>query len=84
MVDGESSDLDANEPSRAAPKTEREFGDLRQYVPRELLDVSFPVAVRGYERGAVDAYIRRVNRVIAELKVSASPTAAVRHALDQA
>jgi DivIVA domain-containing protein len=79
MVDGESSDLDAN-----APKTQHEFGDLRQYVPGELLDVSFPVSVRGYERGAVDAYIRRVNRVVAELKISASPTAAVRHALDQA
>ena len=85
MVDGESSDLEVNAPSRApAPKTEHQFGDLRQYVPGDLLDVSFPVSVRGYERGAVDAYIRRVNRVIAELKVSASPTAAVRHALDQA
>ena len=84
MVDGESSDLDANEPSPAAPKTEHQFGDLRQYVPRDLLDVSFPVSVRGYERGAVDAYIERVNRVIAELKVTGSPPAAVRHALDQA
>jgi cell division septum initiation protein DivIVA len=46
--------------------------------------VSFPHAVRGYDRNAVDAYVKRVNRVIAELKVSASPPAAVRHALDQA
>jgi DivIVA domain-containing protein len=53
-------------------------------VPADLIDVSFPVAVRGYDRQAVDAYIKRVNRVIAELKVSASPPAAVRHALDQA
>jgi DivIVA domain-containing protein len=53
-------------------------------VPAELLDVSFPVSVRGYERRAVDAYVKRVNRTIAELKVSASPPAAVRHALDQA
>jgi DivIVA domain-containing protein len=60
------------------------FGELRQYVPAELLDVSFPVSVRGYERRAVDAYVKRVNRAIAELKVSASPPAAVRHALDQA
>jgi DivIVA domain-containing protein len=60
------------------------FGDLRQYVPAEILDVKFPVSVRGYERRAVDAYIKRVNRAIAELKVSASPPAAVRHALDQA
>lgn len=84
MVDRESSETDVSRPSPAAPETHHEFGDLRQYVPRELLDVSFPVAVRGYERAAVDAYIRRVNRAIAELKVSASPAAAVRHALDQA
>jgi DivIVA domain-containing protein len=62
----------------------QEFGDLQYYVPQEILDVSFPVAVRGYDRGAVDAYIKRVNRVIAELKVRASPPAAVRHALEQA
>src|SRR6266487_5213235 len=84
MDDGESSDLDVNAPSPAALETEHEFADLRQYVPGDLLDVSFSVSVRGYERGAVDAYIRRANRVIAELKVSASPAAAVRHALDQA
>jgi DivIVA domain-containing protein len=63
---------------------ERGFRELRHYVPAEILDVSFPVAVRGYERHAVDDHIKRVNRVIAELKVSASPPAAVRHALDLA
>jgi uncharacterized protein YoxC len=68
----------------AAAEGERGFGDLRQYVPRDMLDVSFPISVRGYDRRAVDAYIKRANRVIAELKVSASPPAAVRHALDQA
>jgi F0F1-type ATP synthase membrane subunit b/b' len=84
MVDGQSTSTDVDAPSPASPETGREFGDLRHYVPADLLDVSFPVAVRGYERGAVDAYTRRVNRIVAELKVSASPTAAVRHALDQA
>src|SRR5207248_9419285 len=73
MVDRESSERDVSRPSPAAPVTEHELGHLRQYVPGDLLDVSFPVSVRGYERGAVDAYIRRVNRVIAELKVTASP-----------
>jgi len=46
-------------------------------------DVSFPVAMRGYERTAVDAYVTRVNRIIAELQVSRSPRSAIRHALDQ-
>ena len=69
---------------RTAPAQEHGFGDLHSYVPQDLLDVSFPVSVRGYERRAVDAYTQRVNRVIAELNVRASPPAAVRHALDQA
>jgi DivIVA domain-containing protein len=84
MVDRDSSERDVSRPSQAAAEAEHEFGDLRQYVPGDLLDVSFPVAVRGYDRGSVDAYVRRVNRAIAELRVSASPTAAVRHAIDQA
>jgi hypothetical protein len=63
---------------------EHGFGELRFYVPQGILDASFPVSVRGYDRGTVDAYAKRVNRVIAELKVRASPQAAVRHALEQA
>src|SRR5438874_5104360 len=58
-------------------------GELRHYVPAEILNVSFPAAVRGYDRKAVDAHIKRVNRLIAEVKVGASPRAAVRHALEQ-
>jgi DivIVA domain-containing protein len=46
-------------------------------------DVSFPVALRGYDRDAVDEYVRDVNRVIAELQVGRSPQSAIRHALDQ-
>jgi DivIVA domain-containing protein len=55
----------------------------RDQVRTEIRDVSFPIAVRGYERHAVDAYIERVNRVIAELEVGSSPQASVRHALDR-
>lgn len=60
------------------------FGELRPYVPDDILNTRFPSSVRGYDRHAVDAYRKRVNRTIAELKVSASPQAAVRHALEQA
>ncbi len=83
MVDGESS-KGKEKLSPVAPEQEHRFSELRHYVPADLLDVSFPVSVRGYDRRAVDAYIKRVNRVIAELKVRSSPPAAVRHALDQA
>ncbi len=85
VVDDELSKADEREKrSPAAPEQEQSFGELRHYVPQDILDVSFPVSVRGYDRRAVDAYIKRVNRVIAELKVRASPPAAVRHALEQA
>jgi DivIVA domain-containing protein len=46
-------------------------------------DVSFPIALRGYDRDAVDAYVHEVNRIIAELQVGRSPQSAIRHALDQ-
>ncbi|MGH3083762.1 MAG: DivIVA domain-containing protein, partial [Gaiellaceae bacterium] len=56
--------------------------ELRR-VPAEIRDASFPVSLRGYDREAVDAYVTSVNRLIAELDVSGSPEAAVRHALEQ-
>ena len=56
--------------------------ELRR-VAAEIRDVSFPVSVRGYGRAAVDAYVTRVQRVIAELEITRSPEAAVRHALEQ-
>jgi DivIVA domain-containing protein len=46
-------------------------------------DVDFPLVLRGYDREAVDAYVRDVNRVIAELETRQSPQSAIRHALDQ-
>lgn len=56
----------------------------RRRVPAKLRNVSFPVAVRGYERRAVESYVAQVNRVIAELEATHSPEAAIRHALQQA
>ena len=46
-------------------------------------DVDFPVALRGYDRGAVDRYVEEVNQAIAELEISSSPQSAIRHALEQ-
>jgi vacuolar-type H+-ATPase subunit H len=39
----------------------------------EISSPAFPVAVAGYDRRAVDAYVTRVNRVIAELEATRSP-----------
>lgn len=49
----------------------------------ELREVDFPVAMRGYDRTAVDAYVSRVNRLLAELQITAAPESAIRHALDE-
>ena len=57
--------------------------DVRDPLPRAIRDPSFPASVRGYDRRAVDTYVQRVNRLIAELQVSGSPKAAVRHALER-
>ena len=72
-----------DEPGGGKPEQEQSFGELRHYVPAEILNVSFPGAVRGYDRQAVDAHIKHVNRLIAEIKVSSSPRMAVRRALEQ-
>jgi DivIVA domain-containing protein len=52
-------------------------------VRAEIRDVAFPVSVRGYDRRAVDAYVIRVNRVIAELEATRSPQSAVKRALER-
>ncbi len=52
-------------------------------MPAEIREVSFPLALRGYSTRVVDAYVERVNRVIAQLEADRSPRSAVRHALDR-
>lgn len=62
-----------------------ESGDAteRRPAPSEIGDVSFPVSVRGYDRGAVDAYVSRVKDFVVELEATRSPEAAVKQALEQ-
>jgi DivIVA domain-containing protein len=70
----------------AAPATGtqgRSKGGVRSHVPADIRNVSFPASMRGYDRAAVEAYVRRVNRVIAELEVTRSPQAAVKHAVER-
>jgi len=48
-----------------------------------VADVEFPVALRGYDRLAVDAYVKRTSQLVAELQSTRSPEAAVRRALER-
>jgi len=46
-------------------------------------DVDFPIAFRGYDRLAVDAYVKKTSQLVAELRSTRSPEAAVRRALER-
>jgi hypothetical protein len=43
----------------------------------------FPITLRGYDRIAVDAYVRSTSQLVAELQATRSPEAAVRRALER-
>jgi hypothetical protein len=57
--------------------------DVRDEEIAMVLDAEFPIALRGYERASVDAYVHKVSRVIAELEASRSPQSAIRYALEK-
>jgi uncharacterized protein with HEPN domain len=50
---------------------------------RTTADVEFPLALRGYDRIAVDAYVKQTSQLVAELHSTRSPEAAVRRALER-
>src|ERR1700731_714088 len=49
----------------------------------DVANVSFPHALRGYDRLAVDAFVRKTSQLVAELQATRSPEAAVRRALER-
>ena len=48
-----------------------------------VADVDFPVVLRGYDRLAVDAYVKQTSQLVAELQATRSPESAVRRALER-
>jgi len=55
----------ASRRSRRFPSSRLSAGE-RNMIAQKARDFDFPVAMRGYERGAVDRYVQQVNRLIAE------------------
>ncbi len=51
--------------------------------PLSIVNADFPMALRGYDRVAVDDYVRRTRQLVAELQATRSPEAAVRRALER-
>ena len=74
--------LDDEEVTGSLERVSRE-GDADESALSQVRDATFPIALRGYERESVDAYVQRVERLVAELEASRSPEAAIRRALDQ-
>jgi DivIVA protein len=48
-----------------------------------VADVDFPLALRGYDRLAVDAYVKKTSQLVAELQATRSPDTAIRRALER-
>jgi DivIVA domain-containing protein len=62
-------------------------GELRTRIPdaeiEDLRHARFGLTFPGYNRKQVDAHLTRVNRILAELQITAAPESAIRHALAQ-
>jgi uncharacterized protein with HEPN domain len=59
------------------------LGSLPDDPVPEVAAVEFPIVLRGYDRLAVDAYVKRTSQLVAELQATHSPEAAVRRALER-
>lgn len=68
--------------ARRFPRS-RVNAEERSRLVQAVREAQFPIALRGYERDAVDRFVKEANRVIAELEMTSSPEAAIRHALDE-
>jgi cell division septum initiation protein DivIVA len=77
-------------PDQSSAATEhailQEITQPLESLPHDALaDVKadFPTALRGYDRLAVDDYVRQTRQLVAELQATRSPEAAVRRALER-
>ena len=73
----------AGETETAHRYTSRSSSAERDRLVQDARNIEFPVALRGYERAAVDRYVKDINRLITELEMSSSPESAVRRALEE-
>jgi DivIVA domain-containing protein len=73
---------DERRPTRQARKRPASPEERRR-MHDSVREVRFRSALRGYDRGAVDRYVKQVNNLIAELEISASPEAVIKHALEE-
>ena len=69
--------------TRSSRRSPRRWRRCPTILCRRRPTSHFPVALRGYDRIAVDAYVRQTSQLVAELQATRSPEAAVRRALER-
>ena len=74
--------MDRENGGQSQGRTNGELSD-GETATSTIEQVAFPVSMRGYDREAVDSYVRRVREVVAQLEASRSPDAAVKDALEK-
>jgi cell division septum initiation protein DivIVA len=67
----------------AAERLERNWRNRRRQLVKKVEKTSFPVVMRGYERGAVDAYVADVRRLVEAIESTQSTETVIRRALDE-
>jgi DivIVA domain-containing protein len=63
--------------------TEFETSRFRRSATERIANRDFPLAVRGYDRGAVDAFVQEVLEVVSELEGRQTRETVVQRALDE-
>lgn len=63
--------------------TEFETSRFRRSATERIANRDFPLAVRGYDRGAVDAFVQEVLEVVSELERRQTRETVVQSALDE-
>ena len=63
--------------------TEFETSRFRRSATERIANCDFPLAVRGYDRGAVDAFVQEVLEVVSELEGRQTRETVVQRALDE-
>jgi DivIVA domain-containing protein len=63
--------------------TEFETSRFRRSATERIANRDFPLAVRGYDRGAVDAFVQEVLELVAELEGRQTRETVVQRALDE-
>jgi hypothetical protein len=73
---------EADEP-QIEPQQARRVGSRRSGAVSKVTDVSFPLALRGYERTAVDRHLQRLTELVAELEATQSRENIIQRALEE-